>query len=526
MIGSTLQQEILRKLSERCLVYIVGGAVRDEQLQIPSKDIDAVAALPLQEINSLLSDWGYNCHLMGVKKQTVSVFQGSHRLDIATFTGDVEEDALRRDFTINSIYCEVGTETIIDPLNGRIDIKNKRMKACGRATDRLSEDPLRILRLVRFIVRYGFDVEVETWQAAVENVSLLKNISSERIAEEFARILILEEVVKAIRLLDDLGYLRMFIPELARLKGLVQNRYHTKDAWEHTLLVVGNTPPLLLLRLTALLHDVGKWETASRECYVRGVVNKTDSGYEVEGFKLVGKDMARWKNRDVEVHGGIFDNYPKSIQVKNAKIAGSKHKHGLEMVLNGKRHFLNHEKESAIIVQKILPRFRWSMVLPGGRAGEQDLLFLVGNHMVGTLTFMNELKEESEVTNIRDKACRFAWKIGWSGKNFDSQRVNNLLQLWRADYLGGKLVGDEGLKRFNWIQGEIREASDFLTERDKLLEWSDFHEFCQAQGLKGERYGQFKEQVRTNIMLNPKITLADLWYLEREYKSFLKKDYL
>lgn len=522
MIGTSFQQEILKKLSDLSPVYIVGGAVRDVQLGISSKDVDAVTALPLQEIERKLSDWGYTPHLIGSKQQTVSLFQESERVDIAAFSGDIEADALRRDFTLNAIYQNVQTGEITDPLSGLQDLSERRLRSCGCAAERFKEDPLRILRLVRLAVRYGLEIDPETWLAAVDHVPQIQEVSVERVTEELGRILILEEIDKALGLLDDLGYWQTYIPELARLKGLVQNRYHTKDAWEHTRHVVRNTPSRVLLRLAALFHDLGKWETASRECYAWGTIRLAAQGYEVEGFKLVGKNLERWTNKDVEVHGGRLDNYPDTIVIKHIKPARSTQKKHFEWVPEGKRHFLQHEKESARLVQEILPRFRWSMVLPGGSKGERELDFLVGNHMLGTLNFISELKGEVEHSKVRNKARRFAWDIGWNGQGFDTQRVENVLDLWRADFLGGKLAAEETTERFDRIQGEIRNACAFLTERVNLLDWAPFEEFVHVKGLEGERFGRFKEQVRRQVMLDTKNRLTDLQFLEREYGFFWK----
>lgn len=521
MIGTPFQQEVLRRLSDLSQVYIVGGAVRDAQLGIPSKDVDAVMALPLQQIEKNLSDWGYNPHVIGAHQPTVSLFREKDRVDITVFSGEVEKDALRRDFTLNAIYQAVRTGEIKDPLSGLQDLRQRRLKACGCAVDRFREDPLRILRLIRFAVRYDFVIEPETWQAAYDNLSLLQGVPVERVTEELGKILVLEEVNKALGLLDDLGYFKTYIPELARLKGLVQNRYHTKDAWEHTRHVVRNTPSRVLLRLAALLHDMGKWETASRECYAWGTIKSTAQGYTIEEFKLVGKNLERWTNKEVEVHGGRLDNYPDTIVVKRIKPAPSTPKKHFEWVPNGKRHFLQHEKESARLVKGVLNRFRWAMVLPGGSKGEQELYFLVGHHMLGTLTFMNELKGEVENTKLRTKARRFAWEIGWDGQNFNTQRVENLLDLWRADFLGGKQDAERNLIRVDGIQGEIRKACAFLTERASLLNWGFFEEFARGKGLEGERFGQFKEQVRKQVMMDTKNMLKDSQFLEKEYGLLL-----
>lgn len=519
MIGTSVQREILIRLSEFSPVYIVGGAVRDAQLGIPSKDVDAVTTLSLPEIHKLVSDWGCNAHLMGAKHQTVSLFQGAERMDIVSFDGEIEIDALRRDFTVNALYQEVRTGEIKDPLNGLNDLKIRRLKVCGRAADRFKEDPLRVLRLVRLAVQYHLEIESETWQAAVDHVSLIGEVSVERITEELGKILILDEIDNAIGLLDDLGYFQMYIPELARLKGLVQNRYHTKDAWEHTRHVVKNTPPHVLLRLAALFHDLGKWETASRECYVWGILRWTAEGYVVDEFKLIGGNLERWKNKIVEVHGGRLDNYPDTIVIKRIRPIQSKFEKSFEWVPEGKRHFLQHESESARLVKEILPRFRWSMVLAGGSRGEGELHFLVGHHMLGTLMFMSDLKEELLGSKVPKKASRFAWEIGWDGQNFNTDRVENLLDLWRADFLGGKQDAVKLLDRFDRIQAEIRNSLLLLEARANSLDWGLFREFIQEKGLEGKQIGFFKEKVRWRAMMDTKVSLSDLQFLEKEYRQ-------
>lgn len=434
MIGTPFQQEVLKRLSELSPVYIVGGAVRDAQLGIPSNDVDAVTALPLQQIEENLANWGYSPHVIGAHQPTVSLFREKERVDISVFSGEVETDALRRDFTLNAIYQDVMTGQIKDPLSGLQALREKRLRACGRAQDRFKEDPLRILRLVRLAIRYDLEIEQETWQAAYDNLSLLQGVSVERVTEEFGRILILKEIDKALVLLDDLGYIKSYIPELARLKGLKQNPCPTKDAWEHTRQVVKNAPPRVLLRLAAL--------------------------------------------------------------------------------------FLQHEKERAYLVKRVLSRFRWSMVLPGGSKGERELHFLVGHHGLGTSTFMSELKGDVDKTKLRTKARRFAWEIGWDGQTFKAQRVEDLLDLWRADFLGSEQEVERNQNRLNGVQEEIRQACAFLTERACLLDWRFFEEFAHEKGLVAQRFGQFKEQVRKHVMINDKIILKDLRFLEREYEIF------
>ncbi|WP_407311166.1 CCA tRNA nucleotidyltransferase [Desulfosporosinus sp. SB140] len=522
MHGTSFQQEILERLSRLSSIYKVGGTVRDAQLGVPSKDVDAVMALNHEDICEILIQWGYTPHTLGSKFRTVSLFQGTDRLDIVSFSGELASDALRRDFTINALYQDVQTGVIKDPLNGLRDLRERRLRACGIASDRFQEDPLRVLRLVRFAVHYELDIEKETWQAAVDYVPQLARVSLERVTVELGKILILEEVDHALELLDRLGYFQFYIPELARLKGLAQNRYHTKDAWEHTRHVVMNTPPQIMLRLAALFHDLGKWETASRECYARGTVRQENNSYYLNEFKLTGRNMEPWINKTVEIHGGRLDNHPDIVMVKHIKVIMAIPKKLFEWVPEGKRHFLQHEKESARLTKEIFPRFRWNMVLPGGSSGERDVDYLVGHHMLGTLTFMNELRGEFDQRKVSQKSRRFAWEVGWNGQTFDSKRVENLLGLWQADFLGGKQMSDDDFKRLKWIQNEIRDACLYITLREKTLDWGFFARFAREKGLEREKFGRFKEMVRKTLMMDPKLTLNNRDLLEREYRSFVQ----
>jgi poly(A) polymerase len=240
-----------------------------------------VTKLESKTMERILEEPGYKVHRIGAEFETLSVFADSKRMDIISIN-DLETDAQRRDFSINCIYKDIVTKEIYDPFHGLDDLMNRNIKACGAPEDRFREDPVRILRMIRFAVKYNLAIEEKTWKSACDLLGLLKRTALERITAELVRILISTLVVEGIRLLDKLGYWDMFVPELARLKGLVQNEYHSLDAWEHTLAVLQATPNDLFLRLAALFHDLGKWEMASRECYLRGTLRKTADGLKMK----------------------------------------------------------------------------------------------------------------------------------------------------------------------------------------------------------------------------------------------------
>ncbi|AFM40737.1 tRNA nucleotidyltransferase/poly(A) polymerase [Desulfosporosinus acidiphilus SJ4] len=265
MLSTSFQQEVLERLSQICPVYRVGGSVRDAQLGISSKDVDAIAALSQEQICENLRCWGYTPHLLGANVQTVSLFRETDRLDLVSFSGELERDASRRDFTINAIYQDVKTGEIVDPFQGLRDLKDHHLRACGKASERFQEDPLRVLRLVRFAVSYGLSIEAETWQSAIVSMPKLSMVSRERVTEELGKILVLDNMARSFSLLDELGFFQRFIPELSRLKGLANHRFNPDDGWNHTRRVVQNTPNKLILRLAALFHELGIGEISSEE---------------------------------------------------------------------------------------------------------------------------------------------------------------------------------------------------------------------------------------------------------------------
>ncbi len=520
MLGTPFQQEVLTKLNRLGQTYIVGGAVRDTKLLVDCRDIDAVVALSLDEIEAALCQWGYHTHRIGANYQTISIFNKDERLDLSGFSGNLREDALRRDFTINAIYLDVGTEHMEDPLLGLLDLNSKVLRACGDAQQRFAKDPIRVLRMVRLATQLKFQVEPMTWQEGIKALPSLAQIAPERVTDEFSKLLVLDEVVSGLNLLEELGYFEMYLPELARLKGLVQNRYHTKDAWQHTLHVVSNTPPDLLLRLAGLFHDLGKWETASRECYARGRLEFCKKGYRLGEFLILGKSLERFENKYVEVHGARLDNYPGTIQVKHIKstIPG---RVDFEWVPEGKRHFLGHERESGRLVKEILPRFRWSMFLnTPQRKAEVELVYLVEHHMSGTLTFMNELKGNSSSRSLKRKARKFTWELGWNGRVFSPERVEELLTLWQADFFGGKQRAPEDNQRFELVQLEIKEARRQIIERLENIDWTILYSFAEQKGLNGELLGRFKERLRRQLILEDITIALDNIFLAHQYNLF------
>jgi poly(A) polymerase len=525
MLGTAFQKEVLSKLRQAGPTYIVGGAVRDALLQVNCRDMDAVTALSLEQVETILSISGYHPHRIGTKYPTVTVFRDKVRLDITAFSGNLREDALRRDFTVNAIYYNTTTEELEDPLSGIPDLYSGLIRACGEARERFAEDPIRVLRMVRLATKFCFRIEPLTWQEALVALPAVAQTAPERITDEFGKILLTADVIKGINLLDKLGFFQLFLPELARLKGLEQNHYHSKDVWGHTLQVVSNTPSNLLLRLAALFHDLGKWGTASRECYARGCLEFRDNNYRMGEFVLIGNKPERFLNCYAEVLGARLDNKPWLIQIKRitAAVPGLNE---FEWIPAGKRHFLGHEQESARLVREILPRFRWSMCLHTPRRNaETELIFLLEHHMRATMTFANELKSDSlpaflEHKSFQRKVRRFVWESGWNGRSFVPERVEELLLLWQADLWGAKLREPEDYSRFELLRAEIVKACTRTVRRLAQVNWDNLYLFAREKGLKGRDLGRFQEDMRRQLVLESRDIDLDKNYLEARYKDF------
>lgn len=181
--------------------------------------------------------------------------------------GSLEDDALRRDFGINALYMSILDARILDPSGrGMADLEARIIRCVDDFGRVFREDPLRLLRAIRFSVRFGFEIEENTWQAMLADASWIQSISDERIGAEFNSMLSHpdgDRAVLAIRLLHQSGILGYILPEVQTLSGLEQNKYHHLDVFDHTLEVVRNSPCGLVSRWAAILHDIGKPATAA-----------------------------------------------------------------------------------------------------------------------------------------------------------------------------------------------------------------------------------------------------------------------
>lgn len=248
--------------------YVVGGAVRDTILGRPVKDWDIATDAHAETVLELFE----GAHATGLKYGTVKVVHDGWTIEVTTFRRDgpygdrrhpsyvefvstIEEDLGRRDFTMNALAYDPDGGRLIDPFGGREDIRSAVVRAVGDPQERLKEDALRMLRAVRFGSELGFALDPALLAAFCP--SWLKGISHERIRDEFSAIVLSERVAEGLRTLNQTGLLEQFVPELAA-GDIAQNEYHSLSVLDHCLAAAAGVPPVLHLRLAALLHDVGK----------------------------------------------------------------------------------------------------------------------------------------------------------------------------------------------------------------------------------------------------------------------------
>ncbi len=242
--------------------YLIGGAVRDMILNIPSNDYDLCTNMPLDQVKELLP--GFKLMKENNHRNTGIIKINSQEIEISSFHGKtIEEDLFKRDFTINAIACDKDGN-LIDPYNGVEDIKNKTISLVDKSGSGIDIDPLRILRALRFQAIYDFSIDEDTKQVMTSKVELLDNVAVERIYNELIKILTSANPSKTIR--DNKETFCALIKELYITVGFKQNNpYHIYDVFEHTLKVLENTPNNKYLRLAALFHDIGKPATYTED---------------------------------------------------------------------------------------------------------------------------------------------------------------------------------------------------------------------------------------------------------------------
>ena len=263
-------------------LYLVGGYLRDLLLESPlaNKDVDLATDAPPDEILTIVRHLGWPTYEVGKRYGTIGLRTETGIIEITTFRKDIYraddrhpevtfgdnilEDLIRRDLTINSLAVDLTDGPLLNPAGGISDLRRQRIRITGDPTQRFAEDPLRLMRVVRFAAQLGFQLDDGT-EAAVRRTSVnLATVSRERVRDELDKILLSSRAAFGLRLLVELDLMAQIAPPVDLMKRFTdEGKQRFKNLLTHTLRVVENTPPDLTLRLAALLHDVGKPRTLS-----------------------------------------------------------------------------------------------------------------------------------------------------------------------------------------------------------------------------------------------------------------------
>jgi len=265
-------------------LYLVGGVVRDRLLGIESdEDVDIVIEGNAEELAGYLYERGIAEHppatyprfrtamvcVCGRKVEIVGARRESyaeHSRKPDTLPGILLDDVMRRDFTINTLLENLHSHEMLDLTgHGISDLREGVIRTPKEPEVTFHDDPLRMLRAVRFAVRFNFRISPETLQAIGPNASRLVVVSAERIRDEFIKIIMSPRPALGMELLRGTGLLEQFAPELVAMHGVQQNIYHIYDVWTHTMRTLESISAEegIILRIAALYHDVGKAETRS-----------------------------------------------------------------------------------------------------------------------------------------------------------------------------------------------------------------------------------------------------------------------
>ncbi len=374
-------------------IYLVGGSLRDMVLKKEPKDYDlATDALPL-DTKSIMEKNNIKVLETGLKFGTVTVMVGKDQYEVTTFridgdysnlrhpdevifSDDIIKDLSRRDFTMNALaYNE--EEGFIDPFLGKTDIENKIIRSVRDPKDRFKEDALRMLRAIRFVSQLNFKLEDNTKDAILNLHKNIRYISKERIREELIKTVMGKNPKKAFKEMVNTKILKEILPELYECVGFNQeNPFHTEDIFNHTLSVIELCEDDLEVKFAALLHDIGKAKTFTKD--KRGIGHFYN--HEKISYKLSEKILERLK----------FSNKFKEDV--------------LYLVLN---HMTIHEKMDKIKIKKMLNNSSFELLeklfkLQTADAlsshKKQDKLEKINNCKI----LLKEIKENADPISIKD----------------------------------------------------------------------------------------------------------------------------
>ena len=283
-------------------LYLVGGIVRDQLLGrelAPDADIDLTTPATPAEVKAIAGPVTDALWTQGERFGTIGVKLGERSIEITThraesydpasrkpevaFGTDIVDDLSRRDFTVNAMALRIPDPELIDPFDGAADLAAGRLRTPRSPEVSFTDDPLRMLRAARFLAGYGLEPDAELVAAVRANALRLEIVSAERIRDELDKLLVVPDPSAGLWFVVDTGLAEQFLPELPAMRLEQDPVHHHKDVLAHTFAVVAKTRPERIVRIAALLHDVGKPKTRSFG----------DGGVSFHHHEVVGARMAR-----------------------------------------------------------------------------------------------------------------------------------------------------------------------------------------------------------------------------------------
>jgi len=303
---------------------LVGGPVRDAILGRLGNDLDFTTDARPEDSKKILSNWAEHVWDTGIEFGTVAGKRGDTTVEITTYRSDkydpnsrkpevqfgdnIEGDLSRRDFTVNAMALELTGEKpkFIDVFNGLVDLSAKILRTPVTAEQSFSDDPLRMMRAARFAAQLDFEIADAELQAMQQMAERINIISAERIRDEFIKLLMSNHPRKGIAILVATGLAELVIPEIPKLQLEIDEHHHHKDVYEHSLTVLEQAIALearlggknLVIRLAALLHDIGKPKT-------RALI--PGGGVSFHHHEVVGARLAKERLRKLRFSNEVID---------------------------------------------------------------------------------------------------------------------------------------------------------------------------------------------------------------------------
>jgi len=309
-------KSVIEKLEKNNFeAYLVGGCVRDLLRKVKPNDWDITTNAKPDDIQKIFPESfldnkfgtvrinipnkeGYEENVEITPYRKESKYTDKRHPDKIVWAQSIQQDLARRDFTVNAMAMKINKNdktTLVDPFSGQKDLSNKVIRAVGKAKDRFSEDALRMMRAVRFVITLGegWSIEKETEKAIKSQSKLLKYISQERLREELMKIIMSPRAAQGIDILRKFGLLKYIIPELEEGVGVSQNKHHIYTVYEHNLKCLEYAAKRNFnkyVRIASLLHDIGKPRVKKGEG-----LNATFYNHEIVGANITRKILERLK---------------------------------------------------------------------------------------------------------------------------------------------------------------------------------------------------------------------------------------